>query len=77
MCGDKKQARGKTFVFQGLATQLTVQIRPIRRTCDMTAACFVKAIDRGATPLIGLFLASLVISNAISITLMGPDPRLY
>jgi hypothetical protein len=41
------------------------------------STCRVKPSTGGTTPLFGLFLASLVISNAIPAKLMGPDPRLH
>jgi hypothetical protein len=53
--GGKEQARGKAEAFQGLATLTPVQIRPIRRTFDLTAICRVKALDRGANPALRAF----------------------
>jgi hypothetical protein len=43
---------------------------------DMASTCRVEALDRGnETPPFGLLLASLAISNAIPVILIGPDPR--
>jgi hypothetical protein len=37
LCGGKEQGRRKAEAFQGFATLTPVQIRPIRRTFDLTA----------------------------------------
>jgi hypothetical protein len=75
LCGYEERSRRKAEAFQGFATLEPVQIRPIRRTLDMASTCRVEALDRGTTPPFGLLLASLAISNAISVILTGPDPR--
>ncbi len=76
ICADtRSKTVGRLHVFQGLATKLPVQNRPIRRTLDRPAICRVKPLDRGEAPLCGLFLASLGLSNAIAVILIGTDPR--
>ena len=75
LCGGEEQTRRKADAFQGVATLASVPIRPIRRTFELTSPCCVKALDRGHTPLVGLFRALLVISNAISILFVSSHPR--
>gem|GEM_PF-7012384 len=41
----------------------------------VSAICGVEPLDRGTTPFFASLLAALVISGAISIKLVGPDPR--
>ena len=55
LCGYEEQARRKAEALQGLVTNQAVQIRPIRRTIELTSSCRVKALGRGNRPALRTF----------------------